>query len=239
MKQRNLRHRMSTPTPKLWDGWLTNSVSCVGAIRRVSSVANRSSWEVRSVATRLRHGHCIRCEAASCLNLDLGQATVAIQGFGNAGSIAAELLHKLCVRVIAVSHSSGAICNPKGLNPADVAEQKRKVGRVLGFPDAKTISAMELLTSQCDILIPAALENVITDKNASHVQAKLIAEAANGPTTPEADEILHEKGVMVNFMGWVCVPPPISSHWSGSSTPCAHVVGFRARSLKKLGGAQP
>jgi glutamate dehydrogenase/leucine dehydrogenase len=137
-----------------------------------------------------------RC-ACEVQNIDYKAATAAIQGFGNAGSIAAELLHHIGTKVIAVSDSKGGIVNPKGLDIPAVVEHKQKTGSVTGFAGAKPIASAEILELECDVLIPAALENQITLANASQVKAKIVAEAANGPTTPGADAILHEKGVMV------------------------------------------
>jgi glutamate dehydrogenase/leucine dehydrogenase len=122
---------------------------------------------------------------------------VVVQGFGNAGSVAANLLFKADNKVIAVSDSTSAIYNPKGLLVNALIEHKGRTGKVAGFPHSEAISQHELLELDCDILVPAALENAITKANADKIKTKLIAEAANGPTTPEADEILYTKGVYV------------------------------------------
>jgi glutamate dehydrogenase (NAD(P)+) len=137
-----------------------------------------------------------RC-ACEVKKIDHKRATAAIQGFGNAGSIAAELLTKIGMKVIAVSDSRGGIFNKKGLDIAKVIEHKKKTGSVAGFPEAKAISSDAVLELDCDVLVPAALENQITLANAHRVKAKIIAEAANGPTTPGADRILHERGILV------------------------------------------
>jgi len=136
-------------------------------------------------------------EAAKKMGIDLKKATAAIQGYGNAGSIAAKLLHEMGVKVIAVSDSKGGILNENGINPVDVLKHKEKTGSVINHPRCKNITNEELLELECDILVPAALENVITSKNAHNIKAKIIAEAANGPTTPEADKILNKKGVFI------------------------------------------
>ncbi|MFO7151777.1 MAG: Glu/Leu/Phe/Val dehydrogenase [Bacillota bacterium] len=136
-------------------------------------------------------------EAAKKIGLDLKKATVAIQGFGNAGSVAARLLHELGCKIVAVNDSQGAAYNPDGLDPIAVKEYKKKNKTVKGFPGSKDISGAELLELDVDILVPAALENVITSSNAANIKAKIVGEAANGPTTPEADEILYKKGVLV------------------------------------------
>ncbi len=124
-------------------------------------------------------------------------ATVAVQGFGNAGSIAARLFHEAGARIIAVSDSQGGIQRPEGLDLAAVAVHKSKSASVIGTPGTKTISNAELLALSCDILIPAALESQIRQDNAGGVRARFIAEAANGPTTPAADRILQERGIPV------------------------------------------
>lgn len=137
-------------------------------------------------------------EAARATGLKLNGATVAVQGFGNVGSIAARLLQQEdgC-RVVAVSDSSGGIYNPGGLDIAAVEAHKAETGSVLGFPGAREISNEELLALECDILVPAALENQITGRNAGKIKARIIAEGANGPTTPEADRILAQKKILV------------------------------------------
>lgn len=136
-------------------------------------------------------------EAAATLGLDIRGSRVAIQGFGNAGSIAAQLFAEDGAKVIAVSDSKGSIYDPNGLDPDSVIEFKQKTGSVRGYPGSKEIGTDELLMLDCDILIPAALENQITPENAPGIRAKIVAEAANGPTTPKANEILYEKGVLV------------------------------------------
>ncbi len=122
---------------------------------------------------------------------------VSIEGYGNAGSIAATLLKAEGSEIVAVSDSTGGIYNATGLDPAKVSNWKSEHGTVVGFPGADEITNHELLTIDCDILVPAALENQITKANAPDVKAKVIAEAANGPTTPEADEILYDRGIVV------------------------------------------
>jgi glutamate dehydrogenase (NAD(P)+) len=136
-------------------------------------------------------------QASKALKLPLQGATVVIQGYGNAGSIAATLLAEEGAKILAVSDSSGGIHNPKGLDPAKVSAWKREHGSVVGFPGADEVSNTEILELPCDILVPAALENQITHANAHRIKARIVAEAANGPTTPEADEILHDHGVFM------------------------------------------
>ncbi|MFZ5633968.1 MAG: Glu/Leu/Phe/Val family dehydrogenase [Bacillota bacterium] len=136
-------------------------------------------------------------EAASRLEINLAESTAAIQGYGNVGSIAAEGLNQLGCRIVAVSDSKGGIYNENGLDLAEVNAFKARTGSVAGFPEARPVSNEELLTLECDVLVPAALENVITEENAPRIKARLVAEGANGPTTYEADQILFERGITV------------------------------------------
>jgi glutamate dehydrogenase (NAD(P)+) len=127
----------------------------------------------------------------------LDGASVVIQGLGNVGGIALRLFHEAGARVIAVSDSSGGIHSAEGLDPAEVLAFKIDTGRVSGMPGKDTITNDELLELQCDILIPAAMEGQIRADNAARIKARLIVEAANGPTTPAADQILHDNGVIL------------------------------------------
>ena len=136
-------------------------------------------------------------DAAAHLGMELAGATVVVQGFGNAGSIAAQLIEDEGSAVIAVSDTGGAIVKRDGLDVDRVVAWKKEHGTVVGFPGSATITNAELLELPCDILIPAALENQITGANAGRIKARIVAEAANGPTTPEADEILHANGVFM------------------------------------------
>lgn len=124
-------------------------------------------------------------------------ATVAIQGMGNVGGHAAQILVEHGYKVVAMSDSQGAIYKESGLDPVAVEAYKKEHRSLAGFPEAKAISNAELLELEVDLLIPAALENQITAENAPRLKAKLVLELANGPTTPEADEILHERGIKV------------------------------------------
>ena len=155
-------------------------------------------------------------EAAKKLKLNMKAATVAVQGFGNAGQFASQLVEEQGATVIAASDSRGGIYNKSGMQVVALRRHKDKTGSVVGFPGAKSISNEELLETECTILIPAALENQITGKNAGKVKAKLVAEAANGPTTPEADDILYKNkilnipdilanggGVTVSYFEWL------------------------------------
>jgi glutamate dehydrogenase (NAD(P)+) len=180
--------------------------------------------EGRNEATARGAVFCI-VEAARHLGMDLGSARVVIQGFGNAGSIAARLMAAEGSTVIAVSDSTAGIHNPNGLDIDRVISWKQEHGSVRGFPGSTEISNAELLELDCDVLIPAALEGQITHDNASRIKARIVAEAANGPTTPDADEILHANGsflipdilcnaggVTVSYFEWV--QDLNRDHWS-------------------------
>ncbi|MFN2363473.1 MAG: Glu/Leu/Phe/Val dehydrogenase [Halarsenatibacteraceae bacterium] len=136
-------------------------------------------------------------EAAKEMGLDLNGATVVVQGYGNAGNFSAKFLQDLGAKLIAANDSSGGVYNPDGMDAFDLKEYKDEHGELLGYPGTKEISNEELLTLECDILVPAAMENQINEKNAHNIKAKMVAEAANGPTTPEADKILNDKGIVV------------------------------------------
>jgi glutamate dehydrogenase (NAD(P)+) len=180
--------------------------------------------EGRNEATARGTVYCI-VEAARHLGIELDKARVSIQGFGNAGSIAATLISAEKATVVAVSDSTGGIHNPNGLEINRVIQWKQEHGTVQGFPGSKDITNAQVLEVDCEILIPAALENQITERNAGNIKARLIAEAANGPTTPEADEILWKAGkfmipdilcnaggVTVSYFEWV--QDLNRDHWS-------------------------
>ena len=135
--------------------------------------------------------------ACQHLHLPMKDATVVVQGFGNAGSIAAQLLHAAGAKVIAVSDSTGCVYNKNGLDIPELIHMKALCGHVEGFPESEPIEPSQLLALECDFLVPAALENTIHAENASAVRAKIVAEAANGPVTPAADRILESNGVFV------------------------------------------
>jgi glutamate dehydrogenase (NAD(P)+) len=180
--------------------------------------------EGRTEATARGTVFCI-IEAARHNGIDLQKARVAIQGFGNAGSIAAKLISEEGSTVVAVSDSTGGIHKPDGLDIHRVIAWKKEHGTVQGFPGSTDVSNAELLEVDCDILIPAALENQITARNAGNIKAKIVAEAANGPTTPDADQILFKDwkfmipdilcnagGVTVSYFEWV--QDLNRDHWS-------------------------
>jgi glutamate dehydrogenase (NAD(P)+) len=171
--------------------------------------------EGRTEATAQGVVYTIR-DAVAHLGMDLRKCRVAVQGFGNVGGITARLMARDGAQVVALSDVRGAIFRPEVLDVEAVAAWSRENGSVVGFPGSREISNAELLELDCDILIPAALENQITAANAGRIQARLIAEGANGPTTPEADVILHADGhfmipdilcnaggVTVSYFEWV------------------------------------
>jgi glutamate dehydrogenase (NAD(P)+) len=170
----------------------------------------------RGDATARGAVHCI-VEAAKELGINLKGATVAIQGYGNAGYYAAKLMKEMAgSKIVAVTDSRAGVYDPNGIDPDGANDHKQKTGSLSGYKGLKAITNAEILELDVDILIPAAIENVITDKNAAKIKAKIIAEAANGPTTPEADAILYKNGkylipdflcnsggVTVSYFEWV------------------------------------
>jgi glutamate dehydrogenase/leucine dehydrogenase len=136
-------------------------------------------------------------EAAKRLKINMKGAKFVVQGFGNAGQFSAQLVEEQGGVLIAASDSKGCIFNKKGIAVSDLRRHKEKTGSVVDFPNSEKITNEELLTSECTILIPAALESQITTQNASKIKTLIIAEAANGPTTPEADKILYNNKILV------------------------------------------
>ncbi|MGB5105205.1 MAG: Glu/Leu/Phe/Val dehydrogenase [Candidatus Zixiibacteriota bacterium] len=136
-------------------------------------------------------------EAYKALGLDIKKATAAVVGFGNVGSIAAELLHSIGVKIIAVTDVMGGVTNKSGLDIPRLIEHCNATGSVVGFPGTTPITNDEAVALDVEILVPAALENLITGENADSVKARIVAEGANGPTMPEADKILEKKGVFI------------------------------------------
>jgi glutamate dehydrogenase/leucine dehydrogenase len=182
--------------------------------------------EGRTEATGLGVAICAR-EAAKTLGLNLKDVSVAIQGFGNVGSYVAFTLADMGCKIVALSDSRGGIFSPKGINPLAALRYKEKTGSVVGLAGCEEITNEELLEIECDILVPAALENVITPVNASSIKARIISEGANGPTTPEADKILYDNkvfvvpdilanagGVTVSYFEWV--QNLNRDHWTSS-----------------------
>jgi glutamate dehydrogenase/leucine dehydrogenase len=136
-------------------------------------------------------------EACKVKKMSVRGSSVAIQGFGNTGSQIARLFAEKKARVVAISDSRGGVFNSRGIDPLKAMRYKERSGTVVGMPGTSRISNDDLLTMKCDILIPAALENVITLNNADQIKAKIVCEAANGPTTPHADEVLARKGIFL------------------------------------------
>jgi glutamate dehydrogenase (NAD(P)+) len=136
-------------------------------------------------------------EAIKKLGLKIPETRVIVQGFGNVGSYAALLLHELGCKVIGIGEWDGGIYNKNGLDITALFEHKAKTGSIHWFKGSDKMATEELLISDCDVLVPAATENVITTKNAAKIKAKIISEGANGPTTAKADDILQENGIFV------------------------------------------
>jgi len=159
-------------------------VSIGGSKGRVDATARGGMYTIR--------------EAANKMGINLGKATVAVQGYGNVGYNAARLCHELFgARIVAVCDSNGAVCCQEGIDPEVAIKCKARTTSVCNLTGVEHISNEELLELDVDILIPATVENVITEKNAPNIKAKVVAELANGPTTPEADDILHDRGIHV------------------------------------------
>jgi glutamate dehydrogenase (NAD(P)+) len=136
-------------------------------------------------------------EAMHEIGREIREARVAIQGFGNAGMYAAQLMSQRGYHIVAVSDSQGGVADPRGLDVNRLMAHKLETGSVVGFSGARRIDNKEVLEYDCDVLVPAALEKVITVENAPRIKARIVAEAANGPTMPDADDVLFERGIMV------------------------------------------
>src|SRR3989440_12752954 len=137
-------------------------------------------------------------EAGKKVKLNLKGASVAVQGFGNVGSHYARLMHdEQGSKIVAVSDSKGGIYSEKGFDPKEVLAFKEKTGSVVGFPGTREVTNEDLLELPVDIVAPCALEGILTSENAPRIKGKIVAEGANGPTTPEADDILHKRGIIV------------------------------------------
>jgi glutamate dehydrogenase (NAD(P)+) len=187
-------------TPQIM-GWMMDEYSKLRGYTAPGAITGKplSIWGSlgRDDATARGAWYAIR-EAAVVLGVELRGARIAIQGFGNAGTFAATLGEQLFgCKVVALSDSGGGVYDARGLNYDEVRAHKKATGSVSGFPRGERISNADVLEVDADILIPAALENQITAENAPRVTAKIVAEAANGPTTPEADAVLFPRGVFV------------------------------------------
>src|SRR5262249_43350609 len=178
--------------------WIMDTIAMVTGGSQLSVVTGKpislGGSRGRAEATARGCQFVIR-EAARLLDINLAGAGGAVQGYGNAGSIAARLLHEDGARIVAISDSSGGAFNRNGLDPVAALRHKAETGSVAGLQNSDEINNQELLEVDCDILVPAALENQITGENAPRIKARIVATAATGPVTPAADRILHENGV--------------------------------------------
>ncbi len=156
----------------------------------IGGTLGRSSAVGRGVATIAREICDRRCEG-------IAGTTIAVQGFGKVGYSVAEILHETGAKIIGISDTKGGIYNENGVDPGDLVKHKKETGSVINYPGATTVDADEILTMDCDVLVPAALENAITERNAEKIKAKLIVEGSNAPTTLKADKILEEGNVLV------------------------------------------
>lgn len=181
-------------------GWMVDEYSrlrgqgvpgiITGKPKTIGGSAGRGSATGRGVMLSTR-------EAFKRLRLKLSDATVAVQGFGNVGGFSAKLLYDQKAKIVAISDVNGGIYSEKGINPYDVEKYVQQTGSVVGYPEAGEIDNKAILELPVTVLVPAALEGQITAGNADRVQARIITEGANGPTTPEADAILFRRGTMV------------------------------------------
>lgn len=185
-------------TPQIMD-WIADEYKQItgdatGAVVTGKTIANGGS-QGRGTATA-QGGYYVFNVLRSKFNIQDG-ATMVIQGFGNAGSHAADIFTTHGYKLIATSDSKGGIVKEDGIDVKELEAYKKANGTLAGFPGSRTVTNAELLEVECDVLIPAALENQITGENAERVRAKVVLELANGPTTPEADEILYKRGIPV------------------------------------------
>ena len=193
------------PAPDLYTdeqtmAWVMDTYSTFKGYSVPESVTGKpiilGGFKQREEATAMGVVFCIR-EAVKHLKMNAKKSSVVVQGFGSVGWNAARILHEEGYLVVAVSDTKGGIYNPKGINPVQVFEHKKEAGSVLGFKGSMQVTNEELLELPCDILVPAAFENQITRVNADNIKARVVAEAANAPTTPKADKMLNEKKVFV------------------------------------------
>lgn len=186
-------------TPQIM-AWMVDEYSTVAGAWTPAAFTGKplavGGSEGRSFSTS-QGGYYVFETLAEKLQLEKGATTIAIQGFGNVGAFAAEIFQKAGHTVVAVSDSKGGIYNTKGLDIAAVWKHKEATKSVVGFPGSESITNEKILELPVSVLIPSALENVITEKNANAIQAKVVLELANGPTTPEADAILFEKKIVL------------------------------------------
>ncbi|RPJ55853.1 MAG: Glu/Leu/Phe/Val dehydrogenase [Dehalococcoidia bacterium] len=187
-------------TPQIM-AWIMDEYSAIAGKSQFGVITGKplalGGSKGRGDATAKGGMYCIR-EAASKLKIDLSKATIAVQGYGNAGYYAAKLAKEMFgSKIVAVCDSQGGCYCKTGIDADDAQKIKTKTTSVCNLKTGDKINSEEILELDVDILIPSAMENVITDKNAGNIKAKIIAELANGPCTPEADDILYKKGVHV------------------------------------------
>jgi glutamate dehydrogenase (NAD(P)+) len=139
----------------------------------------------------------VTLQALRKLGMDPAATTVVVQGFGNVGGMAAKLMQRSGLKVVAVIEVDGAIRNPKGIDVQKLMAHRKETGSIVDFPGAENMDAAEAMEQPCDVLLPGAKENVITSANAASIRAKIVCEGANGPTTAVADGILAERGIFV------------------------------------------
>lgn len=193
----------------------------------IGGIAGRDDATARGGMYTLR-------ECAKLMGVDLGSATATIQGYGNAGQHAHRLLYEMFgTTVVAVSDSKGGIYNKDGLDFCDVEKYKMETGSVVGFPGSMAVSNAELLEIECTVLLPSALENVLTADNAGKINARMVAELANGPTTPEADKILFERGIYV-IPDFLCNAGGVTVSWMEQVQNAGHDVWGREQVYKRL-----
>ncbi len=197
---------MDIPAPDVYTNpqimaWMMDEYSKIAGKNQFGVITGKPLYVGGSIGRNTataRGGIYVIEEAARTAGMDLRNATLAIQGYGNAGYNLAFLAHDIFgSKVVAVTDQGGGIYCREGFDPVEVFKHKKATGSVAGCPGTEPIANGELFALDVDILCPSALENVITDKNADSIRAKIIAELANGPTTPEADDILYDKGIQV------------------------------------------
>jgi len=180
--------------------WVMDSYSMHGGHTSTAVVTGKPVEMGGSLGRREATGRGVMIvtrEAAQHLGFDIKGATVAVQGFGNVGSVSADLLAGLGAKIVAVTDWKGGVYNPDGLDVARMLDFARQHKTIDGFPGGESIENEQLFALEVDVLVPAALENQITMENAPAIKARIVAEGANGPTTPEAHRHLHERGVFV------------------------------------------
>ena len=186
-------------TPEIM-AWIMDTISMESGYSIPASVTGKpldiGGSEGRPTATG-RGVTIVALEACRTLGMDPRQSTVAVQGFGNVGSVSAQLMQEAGFTVCGVSDVTGGIYSPEGIDVHLLLEHRKRTGSITGYPNTRAVSNSELIQLPVDVLVPAAMENQVTPRNAEHIHARLIVEGANGPTTPEADRILERRGITV------------------------------------------